>query len=211
MNMDSMIQQAFPLRMATTETPLPFQASVPVSYAVARDGLWQDLSSDWLGLRHLVAPSAVNLPYGQLKPFVDWRCSFPPIAIWQEFAEQARLAMPNECAAMFVWNPATNAWRLAMREALSASPTRVDYRNPSLDPGEIPVIDIHSHGRSPAGFSAIDDLDDAGSVKIAAVFGNLDEKVSVAIRLCVAGLHYRLKLTADGSLQVSEFAEGETS
>lgn len=208
MNMDSMIQQAFPLRVATTECTLPFQDDAPVSYAVASDGLWQDLSSDWLALRHRVAVSDIYLPYGPLKPMVEWKCSFPPIAIWQAFAEQARQAMPNECAALFVWAPSTDSWRLAMRDALSASPTRVDYRNPVLEPGEIAVVDIHSHGRLPAGFSSVDDLDDAGSVKVSAVFGDLDTTVSVAMRLCVAGLHYKLKLGSDGSFQLGQIIEG---
>lgn len=210
MSMDSMIQRAFPVRTASAEHPLHFLEDGAISYIVARDGLWQDIRSDWLDIRHLVAPAAgVHLPYGAVQHVMNWKCSFPPVSIWREFAEQARLAMPNECAALFVWNQSADTWRLAMREALHASSSRIDYRNPPLGDDEVPVVDIHSHARHPAGFSVIDDADDTGSVKVAAVIGTVDRTVSIALRLCVSGKYYGLQLGADGSFEPRPTGQAE--
>ena len=59
------------------------------------------------------------------------------------------------------------------------------------------AIDLHSHGLAPAYFSATDDQDDAGAVKISGVFGNLDQPVpTVALRLCLLGLFIPLTVPA---------------
>jgi PRTRC genetic system protein A len=55
------------------------------------------------------------------------------------------------------------------------------------------VVDLHSHGIAPAGFSAQDDLDDCGATKVAVVVGRLDRKAGgrcadIAVRLVLNGL-----------------------
>jgi PRTRC genetic system protein A len=64
---------------------------------------------------------------------------------------------------------------------------------PILAEGEHMVLDIHSHGRFPAGFSPVDDKDDRGENKVAFVVGNLDkETVTMDSRLCLEGLFLSL-------------------
>jgi PRTRC genetic system protein A len=58
---------------------------------------------------------------------------------------------------------------------------------PVLQDGEEIAVDLHTHGRLPAWFSATDDADDRG-IKIAGVFGHLHEPVpTAAFRLVLNG------------------------
>jgi PRTRC genetic system protein A len=73
-------------------------------------------------------------------------------------------------------------------DVLEASPERIHFQRPQLQEGAWLVMDFHSHGRHRAFFSAQDDADDAGEVKLAAVLGNLDAaSPSIALRACLMG------------------------
>jgi PRTRC genetic system protein A len=50
------------------------------------------------------------------------------------------------------------------------------------------AVDIHSHGCMGAFFSATDDDDDRGELKLSIVIGNLDaDEASMRMRLCALG------------------------
>jgi PRTRC genetic system protein A len=70
--------------------------------------------------------------------------------------------------------------------------------------GEHIVVDVHSHGLHTAFFSAEDDADDAGAMKVSLVLGNLDqERPTSKMRLCMAGLVRPAYLNGDGRLGVT--------
>ena len=115
--------------------------------------------------------------------------------------------MPNECTAALIWNETSGQWRLCERHAIHATPERVDYEEAELAEGEHLVVDIHSHGAHPPEFSARDDLDDMGGIKIAAVLGNLGGgEGSLRARLVLPDRFMNLYLSADGSLSLGEAA-----
>ena len=69
----------------------------------------------------------------------------------------------------------------------------IDYRMPKLYGDESIAVDLHTHGRSRALWSLIDDRDDQG-VKVAGVFGHLHhERPSAAFRLAVNGYYKSLR------------------
>jgi PRTRC genetic system protein A len=116
----------------------------------------------------------------------------------QEFALHARTAAPVEAAAGIIWNSATRLWRIEYPEIIGeASAAHIQYKQVELADDEHLVIDLHSHGHGAAFFSSTDDVDDAGSVKIAGVYGNLDQGApTVSFRLCVLGLTIPLNVPA---------------
>lgn len=168
---------------------------------LAADGVYLEARRSWLHILHRLAPiTGVHLPYGQVQPKVE--LAFGPLggamAQLQEFAEHARAAAPIEAAASIIWNSSTRLWRIAYPETIGeASAARIEYRHVDLADDEHLVIDLHSHGHGAAFFSSTDDADDAGSIKIAGVYGNLDQGVpTVSFRLCVLGLTIPLNVPA---------------
>ena|SRR5882724_894088 len=68
------------------------------------------------------------------------------------------------------------------------------YELPDLKHGEVIVADIHSHGLYGAGFSAKDDVDDAGATRLALVVGKVNaDAPEVDARLCLNGLFVPLR------------------
>ena len=200
MDMDAFTLKQWPLLMASSNgTALPVLAD-GVRYIAASSGLWRETKLPWL---HAVLPVAVNaaarVPYGNLQPTVRFLCSFPPQRLWRDFTAYAKAQMPNECGAAMLWNPETDTWRLAIRRAIQASGDRLDYEEVDLEGPEILVVDVHSHGVFPSMFSDVDDVDDAGSMKLAAVIGQLDATMDMAVRLSVVDTFLQVNIKSDAS------------
>lgn len=159
-------------------------------FLACSDGLWLQLHRPWLRLAQTCAASQVRLPYGDWMPetwFAWSRSELTDLLI--KFTAYARAALPNEHAAFGIWDD--YAEQLVYRGAVidHATPGSLEYRRPELKEHEHLAVDLHSHGRMAAGFSHIDDEDDAGDVKLAIVAGNLDcREPSYAMRLCALGL-----------------------
>lgn len=203
---DRAIRENFPLIAAPQSGQLLLPEKFGTRYIVAKDGLFREIYSPWL---HATVPIAriagMSSPYGEVMPGVKLTCNMPPQAVWREFLAQARSSMPDECAALIVWNAVTGAWRLAKRVAVTATPWRVDYQEPKLDGDEVGVIDIHSHGRLDAKFSKRDDADDHGGIKIAAVVGRVDTaQPEIALRLVCLDWMAPMRLKVDGTLEMKE-------
>jgi len=157
-------------------------------FLAAVDGLWLEVVRPWLHLLQPIARQAkVAMPYGSLTPFVQMSCGQIPKELVALFVEYAHTRMPNECAAWITWSEA-RGFRLRLLDEISASRVRVTVERPPLDDGEHLVVDLHSHGADGAGFSATDNADDRGEVKIAGVVGNLDREPTFAFRICALGL-----------------------
>ncbi|HEY1042381.1 MAG TPA: PRTRC system protein A [Telluria sp.] len=172
-------------------------------FLAAHDGLYLEVRRPWLHLiRRIADQTAVRMPYGRIGQkaelaFGGIGSALPQL---QAFARQAREHLPVETAASLIWHSGTKEWDLRVPEVIgTASATRIQYRQVDLADDEHLVIDLHSHGQLPAGFSPTDDEDDYGSVKIAGVFGNVDpgSEPSLAFRLCVLGIYIPIAVPAD--------------
>ncbi|HZF19465.1 MAG TPA: PRTRC system protein A [Burkholderiales bacterium] len=162
-------------------------------YLIAEDGVYLELRRPWMRIVWPVAPAEAPLPFGQA-PEIGARLDFDwkqLTALLDPFERDAHLAMPNEFAAWITWKPnGSGGHTLDYRPLLAseATPGGLDLIRPALAEGEHLVADLHSHGAMEAFFSAIDDEDDAGEVKYAAVLGGLGtDAPRWKMRLCLPG------------------------
>lgn len=200
---DAALHAAFPLVPVPASGPLPPAPTCGTRYLAGRDGLSRELSLPWIRVCELVAPSALALPYGPVEDAVEFRCGPLPDRVLREFTWHARKALPNELAGALLWNSQSDRWRFLQRPTRDASDGHVHYEEVRPQPDEHLVVDLHSHGCHSAFFSAEDDRDDAGAMKVCLVIGNLDQvHPSSHMRLCMAGVVRPAYLRADGRLAV---------
>lgn len=79
-----------------------------------------------------------------------------------------------------------------MRPTQQATASRVQARQPS--PPDM-ILEIHSHGKMPAYWSATDNRDEQGAC-LYGVMGRLDNRPQVRLRVGVYGYWQELSLTA---------------
>lgn len=166
-------------------------------FLVANDGLWLEVKRPWL---HLIWPvcqqDSVAIPYGNLRRKATFAFGKLPAELIRTFAEDARRALPNESAAWLVWEEETpfsyGALRYIGLPPVSAGSGHIQYERPALTSYQSLAVDLHSHGAGAAFFSAQDDQDDAGEVKISGVIGSLtpegDPLPTVEFRICALGI-----------------------
>lgn len=177
-------------------TNLPAIGDHSHRFLAAEDGLWLDVRRPWLVLRHPVAVSEIPLPYGPIAgQFREFAFEDNAIyAIILMFITDARDALPNEAAGWAVWNATDKRLHYRTLEADRATPGGITYQRPVLAPHESLAIDLHSHGEGAAFWSATDDEDDTGEVKLAVVVGEInDTHPAIRIRLCALGLFIDLE------------------
>lgn len=202
-NMDEAVLKAFPLLAACASAEQQAAAESGMRYLVGRHGVCREITLPWIRFCRLIAPSALPLPYGLVEEVVQFRCGPIPVAVLHAFVADAKKAQPMELAGVFVWNETDDTWRYARRRSTCASGAHVEYEEVQPGEGEHLVVDVHSHGRHAAFFSAQDNADDAGAMKVSLVLGNLDrERPTSKMRLCMAGLVEPAYLNADGHLGV---------
>lgn len=202
-NMDKATLQAFPLIAASLSGELPLSTQNGMRFIVGDKGVWRAIDLPWVRVVHQVAESSLRLPYGRVEELVEFRCGALPCGHIRRFVAEAHEAGRTEIAAALIWNEHTTQWRYARREAISASEFRIDYREVTLEAGEHLVVDIHSHGPAAAFFSATDNEDDAGAMRVSLVLGNLDRpQPSSQMRLCMNGFFQPLVVRDDGRMEV---------
>lgn len=171
-------------------------ARVGHGLAIGADGMMLILRRPWLALDVPVTPPiSVYLPYGSIgTPRADLRCGLIPHGHIEEILGNFRASLPNEQGAFILWNETTRAFTVHFPEIDQATPTRLVYRPPILQPDWHVICDIHSHGAGRAFFSATDDSDDAHATKISLVFGRFGhpDGPSMAARLCAGGMFLAL-------------------
>lgn len=188
------------LQAVTPMVPVPrFSELEPMvvsghRFLAASNGLWLEVMRPWLHLRlPLALQDSVAMPYGEVSRVINLKfgkISREPVF---EFVGLAAKAIPNETAACITWDEETGLLELKKVKEIDAGPEHVHYERPRLGEKEHLVVDIHSHGRLPAFFSAQDDHDDKGDVKIAGVVGYCDQSnVAMQFRLCALGLYIPL-------------------
>jgi PRTRC genetic system protein A len=161
---------------------------------VARNGWFVQTRLDWLD--SIVAlggePPRMCLPYGEVAPRLRFRFGKLPIALIESFVAAGRARLPDEAAGVLIYSRSSGQLRLAMCEPEQASPSHIRYRRPPVADDETVAVDLHTHGRAPAFWSAEDDRDDRG-IKVAGVFGLLDQpRPSARFRLAINGLYVAL-------------------
>ncbi|WP_426078655.1 PRTRC system protein A [Janthinobacterium sp. PSPC3-1] len=190
---DTALQAACMLIAAPRFGPLPAMPSGQ-RMVLAANGLFLQVRLSWLKclLRVGVTHPQLSVPYGTLEEAVQFRFGPLPAGPINAFVRAGRQCLPNELAGGLVYCAGTRSLRLQLFETRFANAERVDYRLPTLAADEVLAVDLHTHGTAPAFFSSDDDRDDNG-VKIAGVFGNLDQShPSARFRLVIGGLHVPL-------------------
>ena len=161
---------------------------------VARNGWFVQTRLDWLDsitALGLDAP-AMRLPYGEVQEHLRFSFGPLPIKLIEEFVAYGREHLPNEVAGVLIYSRSTGRLRLEFCDAEWSSPVRIDYRRPPMARDETVAVDLHTHGRGPAFWSADDDRDDQG-IAVAGVFGLLDQPAPMAcFRLVINGLYKTL-------------------
>jgi PRTRC genetic system protein A len=170
-------------------------------FLLASDGLYLEVRRPWLHMIHRIAEqAAVRIPYGSLTAKTELAFGKLGTALPQmkEFAAYAQAEAPIEAAACLIWNSERRDWTIKYPETIGeASSERIQYKHVELEDGDSLAIDLHSHGYAGSYFSPEDDADDEGSVKIAGVFGNLNQpEPTVAFRMCVLGIYLPINVPA---------------
>jgi PRTRC genetic system protein A len=185
---DAILQAHTPALMVPRHGALPLMDKPGHRFLVAASGLWLEVLRPWLTARVQIAYSEVPLPFGDLQQAVKY--AFPAhelTSMIARFTLDAQAALPNECAAWAVYDERDGTLKYLPLEADSASPGGVSFQRPRLADHLHLAVDLHSHGAMKAFFSATDDEDDAGEVKISVVAGTVDREPTYAIRLCLLG------------------------
>lgn len=157
-------------------------------FLIAEDGIWLDLVRPWLKVRAQISELVgVKMPVGRLTSHLELPYQIPSNLV-RTFADTARQNCTVEQAAFITFNEHSQEFRLRPVAVISATGSAITYRCPLLEDGEEVVVDMHSHARHAAGFSAQDNADDAHMVKLSLVFGNCDQpNMTAALRLCALG------------------------
>ena len=169
---------------------------------IAGNGFFLEVWRDWL---YAIQPcaqrdGAIRYPFGAIESVLTLPIGAQIVPLIDAFVATARAHLPNECAAVGVYDRPTRRCKFKVCEAVNASPTQVTYVPPTLGPTDSIAVDIHSHGALPAFFSGQDDADDIAAVKIAICVGRIDQPVPViCARMCLNGLFVPLFL-AQGAI-----------
>jgi PRTRC genetic system protein A len=172
-------------------------------FLLAQGGLYLEVRRPWLHIIHPIAEpsSTVRVPYGAVANKMEFGFGRLGSALTQmkEFAAHAMVESPIEAAASLIWNHVTSEWALKYPKTIGeATGGSIQFEQVELAEDESLVVDLHSHGAHGAFFSGTDDADDAGSVKICGVYGDLDKGVQTAVfRLCVLGVYLPIAVPAD--------------
>lgn len=184
---DAAIQASCPVRAVPRFGDLPSHGSGQ-RMLLARNGLFVQMKTPWLDCTMRVAEVDMRLPFGTLDETIAFAFGVIPVGLLERFIREARVALPDETAGALIFNVRTGGLRLAMHESVAAGPGRVIYRIAELPDDELLAVDLHSHGRVPAFWSADDDRDDQG-VRVCGVFGNLDQaRPTARFRLVLNGM-----------------------
>lgn len=185
---DAALQAACPVVIAPRFGALP-DMDPGQRLVVAVNGLFVQVKLDWLDCIQSLTPQGIGLPlpYGEVRERLRFTFGVLPIPLIEQFVEAGRRALPNEAAGALIYSRASGRLRLALCEPVRALPTRIDYRVPAMAVDETVAVDLHTHGRLPAFWSAEDDRDDQG-IKVAGVFGRLHEaRPQACFRLVING------------------------
>lgn len=202
---DAAIQKMTPTVMVPRYEELEPLVDDGYRYLMAANGLWVESKAPW---GHVRAPiriiSGMSFPYGHLKSFIDIQSPNKkiPLNLVHAFVDEARKTPDVEVAGWVIYNRINQSTRLQMLDANTSSGSHIEYVCPELSDEESLMMDIHSHAKHHAYFSAQDDADDKGAFKIAVVVGCIGSgNENVVARLCVYGSFHHLPVPVQFSNQ----------
>lgn len=201
--LDQAIYKAAPVLAIPVHTEFAPLLEPGHRFLLASDGLYLEVRRPWLHFIQRLAEHTtdVRIPYGSLAPKVELAFGSlgNALAEMKLFAAHARAQHPIEAAASLIWDHGSRLWAIKYPKVIGTATTgSIQFEQVDLAENESLVIDLHSHGQLPAFFSGTDNADDAGTVKIAGVFGNLDlDLPSVEFRLCVLGMYITVPVPAE--------------
>jgi PRTRC genetic system protein A len=169
---DRVIAETVPTLVAPTHGSLPELGVGRHRYVVGAQGLYLQARHHGLSVCARLHAEPVTTPYGALPNEIALAGGGIPEALYEDMVGRARAACPNEWAGAVLWDD--GAYRLIEPRVLSVSGSHVAFETRELDPEGV-VLNIHSHGASPAWFSRTDDhADSQGGIYIASILGELD-------------------------------------
>lgn len=203
--LDEVLLQTCPLVAVPRFSALDKLRACGHRYLAGTHGLYLELRREWLHALVAIAPSAIPLPYGTVRPSVAFAFGAQLSEMVDLFVSRAVAALPLEHAAWLSWEGTTRRLVFEPVDILEASAAHVRYRRPSPAKGRSLAVDIHSHGALPAFFSEEDDADALDDAKLEIVVGSLgQERYSVVCRLSMLGVH----LDYSDWLKATLYAEG---
>jgi PRTRC genetic system protein A len=155
-------------------------------YVLASNALYIEAKSSVLYVRQRIQAITEGVAYaGHVSEFLT--VSKPvPNGLFNRMIEMAEDAEPQEMAALVVADDEGH-YQLVAPEIDSASPAHVTYTDLSLEQEDRLLLDVHSHGRGRAYFSATDDASDRSrrGPHISVVFGRCHDRVRYVARVCI--------------------------
>ena len=187
---DAALQQSCPCVSMPMFGALP-ELDAGQRMLLGRNGVFLQMRTPWLDCTTRVGQLSkrLPLPYGDVEERIAFSFGAIPIRLLECFIEAARAALPHEVAGALIYDEHTQTLSLRIHEGLDVGRSHVRYRIGDLGQGEVLAVDLHSHGRLGAFWSADDDRDDNG-VRVCGVFGNLDRATPTAKFRLVLNGHY---------------------
>ena len=196
---DAILQRACPTLPVPVYGALEPMTQPGQRILMAANGVFVQFKRDWLDAVMRIGQLAPGfpLPYGEAEERLSLEFGPMPVALIEEFLQMARDALPNETGAVVIWSSGQKRLRLEQCVTAMALPARLNCYWPQLAHDDDVILDLHSHGHAPAGFSSIDDADDTG-FNMCGVLGNVDRDTpSAAFRLCANGYKRALGMPWD--------------
>ena len=135
-------------------------------FLAASDGLHVEVRRSWLSCVLPIAESTIPLPYGAVEAGVTFQFGRELAAFVAQFAEEARVALPNEHAAWLSFDSNTDSLAYEAVGVIERRGDHIRYTRPTgLPRSRTLAVDLHSHGRFPAFFSSEDDQDGVDDAK----------------------------------------------
>ena len=187
---DAALQQSCPCVSMPIFGALP-ELDAGQRMLLGRNGVFLQMRTPWLDCTTWVGqlPERLPLPFGDVVERIAFSFGAIPIRLLERFIEVARVALPDEVAGALIYDEHRQTLALRIHEGLDVGRRHVRYRIGDLGEGEVLAVDLHSHGRLGAFWSADDDRDDNG-VRVCGVFGNLDRATPTAKFRLVLNGHY---------------------
>jgi PRTRC genetic system protein A len=160
---------------------MPPRRGLAYDYVLAGNGLYLAAANRYLEVRVPVAAVPVRgLP--PIYPSITLRTGRLPLSVWDQILVMARTLSRGGLEVMLaVTHDEAAGYRLILPQQ-AVGPVHVRYR-----PLDHVVLEIHSHRRYPARFSATDDADEQG-LRLYGVLGRLDRmRPEVALRVGAYG------------------------
>lgn len=197
---DKLIHDAFPTVMVPMYGELEPCATRQTRLLMGQGGLYIETRTAWGHLVERLWAAPRPLPYGPVQEVDTFEDAF------DECLDHLRDLLPHaegyaaddlEWAAWIIHDSRTGEFTPVRLPGLDRSAVRVCSQLPRLESSQSVVVDAHSHGALSPGFSATDDEDDKGGVKISVVLGDYSGPGTfrAEARYAVEGFFFRRDLS----------------